>query len=80
MQVQIKSWGNSQGIILSREVLKSSGISSGDILEITTGDGIITLSKPYRHKTLEERIKESGVPLKLSSEMDFGEPIGREIW
>ena len=36
MQVQIKSWGNSQGIILSREVLKSSGISSGGILEITT--------------------------------------------
>ncbi len=80
MQTQVKTWGNSQGIILAKEILKTAGITIGDKLDITVKKGSISLSKPFRHKTLEERIKESGVPLTLSGEMDFGEPVGREIW
>jgi antitoxin MazE len=76
----IRSWGNSQGIILSREVIKSAGVKVGDTLDISVKDGVISLSRPFRHKTLEERIAESNVPLTLSGEMDFGEPKGREIW
>ena len=30
MQAQVKEWGNSQGIRLSKEVLKSAGIKWGD--------------------------------------------------
>ncbi len=80
MQAMIRSWGNSQGIILSREVIKSAGVKVGDTLDISVKDGVISLSRPFRHKTLEERIAESNVPLTLSGEMDFGEPKGREIW
>lgn len=29
MQAQIKKWGNSQGIRLSKEILKSAGIERG---------------------------------------------------
>ncbi len=79
-QVQVKSWGNSQGIILSKDILKSASIELGDYLDVDTNSGSITLRKPFRHKTLEERIAESGVPLTLSKELDYGEPVGREIW
>ena len=58
MQTQVKEWGHSQGIRISREVLKSAGIVLNEVLDITVSNGVITLSKTFQHKTLEERAKE----------------------
>ena len=55
MQAQVKEWGNSQGIRLPKEVLRSAGIALNEILDVTVSNGVITLTKPFRHKTLEER-------------------------
>ena len=80
MQAQVKEWGNSQGIRLPKEVLKSAGIALNEILDVTVSDGVITLTKPFRHKTLEERAAAFGGKLMLDGEYDFGEPVGREVW
>ena len=47
---------------------------------MTVTDGGITLAKPFRHKTLEERAAEYNGRLMLDGEYDFGEPVGREMW
>ncbi len=80
MQAQVKQWGNSQGIRLPKEVLKSAGISVNEILDVTVSNGVITLEKTMRHKTLEERAMEYGGRLMLDGEYDWGEPVGREVW
>ncbi len=79
MQAQIKKWGNSQGIIIPKEILRKSGITMDDELEIEAQRGVITIAIPFRHKTLEERIAESGGVLRLTGELDLGEPVGREL-
>ena len=80
MQAQVKEWGNSQGIRLSKEILKSAGMLLNEVLDVTVSNGVITLSKPFRHKTLEERAAEFGGELMLDGECDWGEPVGREVW
>lgn len=80
MQAQVKEWGNSQGIRLSREILKSAGIELNEVLDVTVSNGVITLVKPFRHKTLEERAAEYNGKLMLDGEYDWGEPVGREVW
>lgn len=80
MQAQVKEWGNSQGIRLPKEILKSAGITLNEMLDVTVTDGVITLAKPFRHKTLEERASEYNGRLMLDGEYDFGEPVGREMW
>lgn len=80
MQAQVKEWGNSQGIRLSKEILKSAGISVNEILDVTVSNGVITLMKPFRHKTLEERAAEFDGRLMLDGEYDWGEIVGREVW
>ena len=80
MQAQVKGWGNSQGIRLPKEVLKNAGIALNDILEVTVSNGVITLVKPFRHRTLEERTSEFDGKLMLDGEYDWGEPVGREVW
>ena len=80
MQAQVKEWGNSQGIRLSKEILKSAGIALNDFLDVSVSNGVITLVKPNRHKTLEERAAEYDGRLMLDGEYDWGEPVGREVW
>ena len=80
MQALVIVWGNSQGIRIPKEVLKSAGIALNEILDVTVSNGVITLVKPFRHKTLEERAAEFNGKLMLDGEYDWGEPVGREVW
>ena len=80
MQAQAKELGNSQGIRLPKEVLKSAGIGLNEVLDVTVSNGVITLAKSFRHKTLEERAAEFDGKLMLDGEYDWGEPAGREVW
>lgn len=80
MQAQVKEWGNSQGIRIPKEALKSAGISIDEVLDVTVSDGVIMLVKAFRHRTLEERAAEFDGKLMLDGEYDWGEPVGREVW
>lgn len=80
MQTQVKTWGNSQGIRIPKEILQDAGISLDETLDITVSNGVITLAKAFKHKTLEERAAEFGGNLNLDGEYDWGEPVGREVW
>lgn len=80
MRAQVKAWGNSQGIRISKDILHEANIAIDDVLEVKAADGIITLVKPFRHKTLEERAGEFNGELNLDGEYDWGEPVGREVW
>lgn len=80
MQTQVKSWGNSQGIRLPKEVLQEAGIALNEILDVTVTNGVITLVKAMKHKTLEQRAAEFGGNLNLDGEYDWGDPVGREVW
>ena len=80
MQAQVKEWGNSQGLRLPKDVLKSAGIELNETLDVTVSNGVITLVKTFHHKTLEERAAEYNGKLMLDGEYDWGNPVGREIW
>ena len=80
MKTQVKAWGNSQGIRIPKEALTEANMSVDDILDVSVSNGVIMLTKPFRHKTLEERVAECGGKLEVDGEFDWGEPVGREIW
>ena len=80
MKVQVKEWGNSQGIRFPKAVLQEAGIAVNDMLNVEVKNGKIVLYPEFRHKTLEERIRESGCELSGIGELDWGEPQGNEVW
>lgn len=80
MQAQIKSWGNSQGIRISKEILQAAGITLDEVLDVSVSSGVITLKKTFKHRTLEERAAEYNGQLNLDGEYDWGTPLGREMW
>ena len=80
MQVQLKPWGNSQGIRFSKEFLCEAGFASDETLTAEIINGQIILSRVFRHRSLKERAAEYGGQLNLSDEIDWNEPVGSEVW
>ena len=80
MQVQLKPWGNSQGIRFSKEFLNEAGFSVNETLTAEIVNGQIVLSRTFRHRSLKERAAEYGGRLNLSDEMEREEPVGSEVW
>ena len=56
MQAQVKEWGNNQETRLSKDIRKSAGIELNENLDVSVANGVITLMKPFHHKTLEENM------------------------
>ena len=80
MQVQLKPWGNSQGIRFSRDFLNRAGIRPDEVLTAEIVDGKIVLSREFAHRSLRERAAEYGGRLNLSDEIQWDEPAGSEVW
>lgn len=81
MQTQIKAWGNSQAIRLSKELLEMAGMKIDDVVSIEVSEGKIIVYKKPKHMTLEERAEAYGGKLNLDhTEFDYGESVGRELW
>lgn len=55
MIAQIKSWGNSQGVRLPKDLLESIGVKLNDFLSVEIKENSIVLSKTFKHRNLEER-------------------------
>ena len=80
MRVQLKSWGNSQGIRFSKEFLSQAGFSTDETLTAEIVNGQIVLSRTFRHRSLKERAAEYGGQLNLSDELIWDDPAGGEVW
>ena len=80
MQVQLKPWGNSQGIRFSKEFLSEAGFSANETLTAEIVNGQIVLSHTFRHRSLKERATEYGGQLNLSDELIWDDSVGSEVW
>ena len=82
MVTRVQKWGNSQGLRLTKQVLEDAGIVIGDEVDVTARDGIIVIT-PVRRVRGKQSLQElvSGIPENYkSSEMEWGKPVGREVW
>lgn len=80
MQVQLKPWGNSQGIRFSKEALSLAGFQPDELLDVEISDGEIILKRSFRHRSLKERAAAYDGKLNLTPEIDWGEAEGDELW
>ena len=82
MITKVKTWGNSQGLRLNRQVLAEAHIAVGDEVDLRVLDGVIVVTPAKRVrgagnlKELVARIPRGYKP----TEVDWGRPGGREAW
>jgi len=94
MTTTIQKWGNSQGIRIPKPLLESMNFFENDEVELTAKKEGILIRKTFtqkQHKPLKQRLEEfygKNIETILQehandynpSEIDWGEPVGNEIW
>lgn len=88
IQTNIRRWGNSQGIRLSKEILAQMDLQENDTVGINVYDGKMTIEKVNKPKylNLAERLEAfykrpiDEIYIESTQEVDVGDPVGNEIW
>ena len=81
MITEVKKWGNSQGLRLSRELLAELRIAVGDKVDVAVRNGAIVITPARRVRgghILRDLIRR--MPHDKPAELDWGRPVGREVW
>ena len=88
IQTNIRRWGNSQGIRLSKEILAQMNLQENDTVGINICDGKMTVEKVNKPKylNLAERLEAfykrpiDEIYVESTQEVDVGAPVGNEQW
>ena len=82
MLTKIQKWGNSHGLRLAKNLLEDANLGVGDEVDISVKEGImiVTPAKKIRGRyALKDLV--SRIPKDYQiSEIEWGEPVGREEW
>lgn len=82
MLAKIQKWGNSQGLRFPRNLLNEAQMNIGDEVKVSILEGRIIVEPVtkvrgrYNLKELVSKMPES----YQTMEIDWGTPVGKEIW
>ena len=79
--LKIRKWGNSQGIRLPKKILEILDLKVNDTILIEEGDDCFKLKKikKEKRKTIKELFANYNEDYE-KQEIDWGEPVGKEVW
>ena len=82
MVTKVQKWGNSQGLRFSKAILEEAHINVGDQVNISVKKGQIIVepvTKVRGKYDLRELVSKMP-PNYQVEELDWGKPIGKEVW
>ena len=80
MEARLQRWGNSVGIRIPSNILKSLDLKINDILELKEeNEKIIIIKSETKKISLERKFKDYKGE-NLAKEFNWDDPKGREIW
>ena len=78
MTVRVQKWGNSLGIRIPKSIARQSSIGVGTRLEVVATNGRVVL-RPQKVPSLKELLA-TMKPANRPELVDWGKPVGREVW
>ena len=80
MHVRVQKWGNSLALRIPKPFAEDAAVKEGSVLEVSVSEGKL-VAVPIRDEKLSLKQLLSKVNKKnLHNEVDFGPPVGREVW
>jgi len=81
MKTMIQRWGNSLAVRIPRHLARESRIDRGTPVEVSIANGNLVLAPLSRRRSysLASLVKKI-TPANRHREIDFGKPVGREVW
>jgi antitoxin MazE len=80
MSVTLHKWGNSVGLRLPKPLLEQLGLKEGAQVDVKVeGNRLVIEPARPRRLTLQEVLK-GFTPDDQPGEVDWGPPVGKEVW
>jgi antitoxin MazE len=80
MRVQVKKWGNSAAVRIPASVMAAAALSVDQAVEVREEGGRIII-EPVKAPVYDlDQLLDQMTPETFPEEIDFGPPVGREIW
>jgi antitoxin MazE len=79
IKTQIVAWGNSQALRIPRALLQELQIGEGDEVEMSAENGRLSV-RPLRPKLTLQSLVAAITPENRHKEIDWGKPVGSEVW
>lgn len=80
METTIKKWGNSLAVRVPRSIAQKLALKAGSTVAMREEKKtIIIQAVPKTHKSLKELIAMIR-PENIHEQIDWGKPVGKEIW
>ncbi|PYJ69796.1 MAG: AbrB/MazE/SpoVT family DNA-binding domain-containing protein [Verrucomicrobia bacterium] len=81
MKTVVQQWGNSLAVRIPRHIARESHIGRGTRVEVSIANGNLVLTplskcRSYSLASLVRKI----TPANRHAEIDFGRPVGHEVW
>ena len=80
MEAVIKKWGNSPALRLSASLMKEAQLALDQKVSVKVLRGKIIIEPATRQEYKLEDLIKGITPSNSHSEVDVGQPIGKEIW
>jgi len=80
VQTKVQRWGNSLGLRIPRAFAAEAGVEAGAAVELSLRDGDLIVSRARRPKYRVDELIRKVNAKNLHSEVNTGDPVGREVW
>ena len=80
MKAVVKKWGNSASVRIPAAIMQAAHLQLDEPVDVREESGRVVI-EPLRRKEYElaELVKRI-TPANLHEEIDFGRPVGKEVW
>lgn len=79
MKTKVQRWGNSLALRIPKPFALEANIDDGESVDLSLVDGKIIIQRSSTDYALDELL--AGITSEnIHAEIDFGDPLGNEIW
>ena len=76
----IKKWGNSLAIRIPSSVIQDLALTENSSVQITSNGIVATIQPNIRKKVSLDELVAAIKPDNIHKEVDWGKPVGKEVW
>lgn len=80
MKIQVQKWGNSLALRIPKNFALQTSIKNGSTVDIVVESGRIIVKPIIEEKILLEDLINQITKDNLHTEINFGQPEGKEVW
>lgn len=80
VRVQVKKWGNSASIRIPASVMAAASLSIDQEVDVREDDGRVVIEPVARPRYTLDELLDGMDPDTFHDEVDWGPPVGKEVW